>query len=108
MPDFIPPEVEAIAKYWGGKEPRIKYEDDGTWLFRCKDPEDGFVYRVTKPGTPLALREDNGRPFTGEPRTDWVVVCINDAPDAWFTVSAEGVYQPWSGAAIHLEGWPQY
>jgi hypothetical protein len=98
----VPQEVEAIATFWAGVEPRITESGPNTWLFRSRDDEDGFIYRVTKPGSPLALREDNGRPFTGEPSTDWVVVCINDAPDAWWTVSAEGVYQPWSGSAVTL------
>jgi hypothetical protein len=91
----IPEEVEAIATFWAGV-------GIGAWLFRGRDFEDGFVYRVYRPGQALALREDNGRPFTGEPRTDWVVVCVNDAPDSWWTVSADGVYQPWNGSEVAL------
>jgi hypothetical protein len=98
----VPSEVKAIARYWGGADPVIRDQGDGVWLVRSRDFEDGFLYKVTRPGEPLDLREDNGRPFTGEPRTDWVVVCVNDAPDAWWTVSAEGVYLPYGAAEVKL------
>jgi hypothetical protein len=98
----VPEEVEAIATFWAGVEPVVREDRDGTWLFRSRDWDDGFVYRVHRPGSALTLREDNGRPFSAEPRSDWTVVCVNDAPDSWWTVSAEGVYQPWSGPEVKL------
>ena len=99
---MIPTEVEAIARYWAGADARISLVGDRVWRFRCADPEDGFVYDVRAPGVPTPVFEDNGRPCGSVERNDWTVRCVNDAPDAWFTVSADGIYQPWQGEAIKI------
>lgn len=94
-----PEEVAAIARHFGGETAVPRPVRPGTWRFGSV--ENGFfsdfVYEVSRPGVEVSVYEDSGRPAGQVVRDDWVVRCLNDAPDAWFTVSRAGVKQGYAG-----------
>jgi hypothetical protein len=98
----IPIPVRAIAERWAGRGAPIRETEPGVWRIRCADPEDGFVYEVREPGGRTPVFEDNGRPCGAVDRPEWTVRCVNDAPDAWWTVATDGIYRPWQGREEHL------
>lgn len=97
-----PAEVTAIARYWGGERAEARPTGEGVWRFHSTDGDEifigGFVYDVYEPGVNFPCFEDDGRPVGDIASSDeWMVRCVNDAPDAWFTVTRDGVKRGWSG-----------
>lgn len=96
-----PDEVKAIARHWGGERSDPVRLADGQWRFAeiMEDYGDaeGFVYVVYEPGAEHPFYEDSGRPEGHAASGDWVVRCVNDAPDALWTVSADGTYRGFRG-----------
>lgn len=93
-----PAEVRAIALRWGGAKAEVRELEDGVWRFAEVQEDygdaEGFVYVVYRPGKEFPCFEDDGRPSGTSTREDeWVVRCLNDAPDGWFTVSDDGTYR---------------
>jgi hypothetical protein len=97
---FEPKEVEAIRLKWGGLNSDLASpQDDGSWRFTATD---GMRYLVYPPGSEFPVFEDSGRPCGTVQREDWAIRCTDSAPDDWFTVAADGVYEPWAGGPEQL------
>ena len=88
----VPLEVLSIARTWAGREARVMAaEEGGPWRFVGE--EAGFLYEVHAPGQPWPWWEDDGSPGGDSTCEGWHVRGLNDAPDAHFTVDADGTYR---------------
>lgn len=90
LPGKYPMEVMSIARRWSGEKAVVSAQGEGLWTFTWA--EDGFRYEVRRPGAETPVFEDSGRPCGTVVLDEWTVRCVNDAPDAWFTVKADGRY----------------
>jgi hypothetical protein len=96
--------LNAIADRWGGVGCDREFMSERmTFTHRT---EDGFAerYVVTYPDVATEYYEDSGRPFKGRtPKDKFVVRALWSAPDDFFEVGIDGVYEGHNGT-INLLG----
>ena len=100
LPPSVPGEVKAMMKHWGDSDSvAVKGAKDKTWRF----DGGGYQYLVHEPGVEVDTFEVDGRP-TGSTvfHDDWAVRCLNDAPDAWWTIALDGTYQAPNGKEVKV------
>lgn len=94
--------IQAITRYWGGKNTKVEEAAIGVYSFRG---DEGYSrYEIRLPGTFARIYEDSGRPIEGfkVPESKVLVRCLTDAPDAWWYVGLDGSYRSFRGEDINL------
>jgi hypothetical protein len=99
-----PFEVLAIARRWSGQLDKVaivRHEGSPrTWRF--SEAEDGFLYAVHAPREPFPVFEDSGRPCGTIIKDEWLVRCLNDAPDSFFGVREDGLHATYDGFLVEV------
>lgn len=83
---------QRIALHWGGLEGLVSLTNASSDMLQFGGHDD--LYQIWLAGSRPKLREDDGRPFTGDPvkKGHVLVNCLTEAPDNWFHVALNGTY----------------